>query len=350
MKRRAVDSWEEDLKRLILQDLPQVYQEASAGLWLTSQPPMVYESIKDQVFDLASLTKALFTAPKIFEFCSENGIPLSKPIKYFVSSALSQRLFDQLLNISLAELLSHSSGLPPWMNTYTECFGQELGDDHDKLIFHLNRMQLKSLEFRKEQYSDVGFLLLGLILEIETGKSLRLHLDDWNRLSGSHLEFSPTKRHVASTGFCALRNRELYGEVHDENCAFLGGATGHAGLFGSLEDVRAHLSWLLNSPKGSYFLHQNALCRHALDRGQDGLLGLRQGIGEHSRGFGEGFSVGHLGFTGTAIWIEPSSRNFIIHLTNRVANGRRSRGIMDARKRFCDFSGKLFLEGKSQTS
>lgn len=347
MKRRAVDSWEDDLKQITIQDLPLVYQEASAGLWLSTQPPIVFESIKDQVFDLASLTKALFTAPKIFEFCSENGIPLSKPIKYFVSNALSQRLFDQLLNISLAELLSHTSGLPPWMNVYTECIGKELGDDHDKLIFHLNRMQSKSLEFRNEQYSDVGFLLLGLILEVETGKSLRSHLDDWNRLSGAQLEFSPTKRPVASTGYCALRKRELHGEVHDENCAFLGGATGHAGLFGSLEDVRAHLSWLLNSSKGSYFLHQNVLCRHALDSGRDGLLGLLQGVGEHIRGFGGGFSVGHLGFTGTAFWIEPTSRSFIIHLTNRVANGRRSRGIMDSRKRFCDFSGKLLLENKS---
>jgi CubicO group peptidase (beta-lactamase class C family) len=338
MNELAVDSWTDELQRLILQDRPRIYQEASAGVWISDASPLVYESNRGLVFDLASLTKGLFTAPKIFEFSAEYGIPLGKPIKYFASQVLSKRLSRDLLSISLSELLSHSSGLSPWMNTYTECMGTEFGSYHDKLIFHLNRMKVS---LKTEQYSDVGFLLLGLLLETETGKSLQTHLADWNQRSGSKLQFSPVERPAASTGFCGLRARVLAGEVHDENCAFLGGATGHAGLFGTLDDVKIHLKWLLESPLGRYFLHENALSRRLIDGGRDGLLGLRQGNGKYSCGFGGGFSVGHLGFTGTAFWIEPTTRSFVIHLTNRVIVGRRSRGIMESRKKICDFAGSV---------
>ena len=151
-----------------------------------------------------------------------------------------------------------------------------------------------------------------------------------------------------------MRQRQLRGEVHDENCFFLGGETGHAGLFGSLLDVKLHLKWLLSESFGQAFLHRNALLRKKPQQNpyltDDGLLGLRQGSGLSAYDFCGGRSIGHLGFTGTAFWIEPESKDFLVHLTNRVANGRLSKGIAQSRQKFSYFANWERSPGGFKTS
>lgn len=328
------------LKSLLDQDRPQVYLEASGGIYF-GKGVVEYETTPGRVFDLASLTKGLFTAPRVFEYAAERGLLLQRPIGESASQELKSLLSPALLDLSYAELLSHSSGLPAWMNTYTNCEDHDLGGPRERLAFHLNRVAEKPLTDKVFRYSDVGFLLLGLILQMETKRSLKDQLLSMNQRSGSKLSFSPVAQ-AASTGFCVMRQRGLSGEVHDENSYYLGGETGHAGLFGTLGDVKAHLSWLLKENFGRAFFHHNALQRRKPgDSHGDGLLGLRQGSGASARDFCEGLAIGHLGFTGTAFWLDPETHHFVIHLTNRVAKGRLSKGILEARQKFCHFANRL---------
>ena len=331
------------LNTLVEDDCPEIYHEASAGIYLSTGKSLEFETRPSLVFDLASLTKGLFTAPRIFQFAAERGILLERPISESASAELKSILSPTLLGLTYDQILSHTSGLPAWMNTYTECIGVDTGSSLAKLAFHLNRIAQRPLGPKTFCYSDVGFLLLGFILQVETKMSLGEQLQAWTQKSGSRLSYAPLDRtEVASTGFCPMRQRELKGDVHDENCFFLGGETGHAGLFGSLLDVKLHLKWLFNESFGQSFLHRNALLRKMPHQNpyltHDGLLGLRQGSGLSADGFCNGLAIGHLGFTGTAFWIEPESKDFVIHLTNRVANGRLSKGITQSRQKFCEFA------------
>jgi CubicO group peptidase (beta-lactamase class C family) len=339
-----VDAMVITLQSLLEEDRPHVYSEASGGVYFPHGRAVEYETTPAQVFDLASLTKGLFTAPRVFEFAAQKGILLHRPIVESASAELKKLLSPELLALSYADLLSHRSGLPAWMNTYTSCLGQDLGNSMERLAFHLKRvghrtfLERGSLLDKTFRYSDVGFLLLGFILQIETKISLREQLLSMNQRSGSALTFSPVSR-AASTGFCSMRQRELSGEVHDENCFYLGEETGHAGLFGTLHDVKSHILWLLNENFGRAFFHSNAILRRSVGSSHgDGLIGLRQGSGASAQDFCGGMSIGHLGFTGTAFWLDPETNNFLIHLTNRVVNGRLSKGIIEARQKFCRYA------------
>ena len=339
----VVDSVVVTLKTLVENDRPEIYREASAGIFLATGKSLEFETKPSLVFDLASLTKGLFTAPRIFQFAAERGILLERPISESASLELKSRLSPALLSLTYDQILSHTSGLPAWMNTYTECLGVDTGSSLAKLGFHLNRVAQRPLGPKTFCYSDIGFLLLGFILQVETKMSLGKQLRAWTDLSGSRLSYAPLDRpEVASTGYCPMRQRELKGEVHDENCFYLGGETGHAGLFGSLLDVKLHLNWLFKESFGLSFLHRNALVRKLPHQNShlthDGLLGLRQGSGLSAYDFCSGLAIGHLGFTGTAFWIEPESKDFVIHMTNRVANGRLSKGITQSRQNFCEFA------------
>jgi len=310
---------------------------------------LTWESHSGVCFDLASLTKALFTAPKVFQFACEKGLSLAQPIGSFLTSDLSKLLNAKLLGISLGELLSHRSGLPAWANFWVQCENNSKLNRRDQTIFHLNRMSEKINSHQGMVYSDIGYILLGLILESESNQSLAGSLEEWNLQSGSQLAFKPSQRKFASTGYCPVRRRELFGEVHDENCFGLGAESGHAGLFGTLDDVIFHLKWLLSTNFGRSFIHQNALLRRKSDDLGDGLLGWRQGLGSHAKAFLKGSSIGHLGFTGTALWLDPDSYSFYVLLTNRVAMGRLSKGIMDIRAKFAE-SAQFYFHSKGATN
>lgn len=301
-----------------------------------------WESQSSVVFDLASLTKALFTAPKIFQLACEKGLSFYQPLESFLEKELKDLLSPELRQLTLSSLLGHRSGLPAWANFWVECESHQFSSSRERLLFHLNRMSKAINPERGMVYSDLGYLLLGLIIESESKKSLQACLADWNRHSGAALSFSRFNEPSAGTGYCPWRQRELNAEVHDENCFSLGGACGHAGLFGNLHDVSLHLKWLFSTGFGRAFLHHNALLRKTDHVKGDGLLGLRQGLAAHAQPFAKGMAMGHLGFTGTSFWVDPESFSFYILLTNRVAMGRLSKGIMDVRAKVANLADSYF--------
>jgi CubicO group peptidase (beta-lactamase class C family) len=130
------------------------------------------------------------------------------------------------------------------------------------------------------------------------------------------------------TSYCPLRCRILCGEVHDENAAALAGVAGHAGLFGSGESLLLFLKALNHSILGAKLIETNGL--YLSDQG-DPLMGWRQGSHRHGRGFAQGFGMGHLGFTGTAFFIDHLTGRYVICLTNRVISGREAPWMSDFR-------------------
>ena len=191
-------------------------------------------------------------------------------------------------------------------------------------------------------YSDIGFILLSYALEKSSGQTFDELWQTWigklGLVKNVDLTFNPlrfsTPEKFASTGFCQIRMRTLRGEVHDENCAALGGATGHAGLFGTGRSVTRYLRALAQLKRAEwnrpYFSSGSDI--NGLQPGDDGFLAEFLG----------GKSVGHWGFTGTGFWVHPATLNFIVLLTNRTINFRLTPLIREFRERVFQRVNLLF--------
>lgn len=302
------------------------------------------------IFDVSSLTKALVTTPLIFSHFSTKELFSATVGDYFDPKEYPASVRALPLN----QLLSHSSGLPFWRNfwlwstaDYPSCQFLEPSYEADRNRIHKHiqevffRVENQIDPSKKFVYSDLGFILLGEILQKITQKRLDvLFLDFLNSLGFSPQEFfgylphGPFLNKVVSTGWCSLRQRVLEGSVHDENCSALGGVTGHAGLFASGPSVALFLRRLLDTPLGVRIVAENSALRKAGPA--DGLLGWRQGNGISASLFGGGKSIGHYGFTGTGFWVTTTDSGladtYCILLTNRVISGRISNRITDFRK------------------
>jgi CubicO group peptidase (beta-lactamase class C family) len=237
------------------------------------------------------------------------------------------------------QLLHHSSGLPAWRGFYElliERFGPGLHsvpiEERSRLFFSaLDSVGEESAPGERIVYSDLGFLHLGRVLSSDLGADVaRL----WADSEGVGLHYRPVIRStleerfaseakgesVAMTEVCPWRG-PLAGLVHDDNCYSMGGVAGHAGVFGTLPDL---LAWIRGLFRGDFV--SLATLREFSTPGSDGKGGRRalgfdcpSADGSGSTGFAfSPDSIGHLGFTGTSLWMDPVSGNFAVLLTNRV--------------------------------
>lgn len=286
------------------------------------------------IFDLASLTKALVTTPLLFHRRSINNFSFMDTVGEWLGEEAAD-LRPELRSLTVRSLMRHESGLPAWRNWWV-C--------HTPLVEGLNRAA-EALDSKQLQvYSDVGFLLLGLVLERLGGRSLAdqfadLALDSFGfdcvRERFHYATRLPQLAETAiSTGYCAVRERVLVGEVHDENCWSLGGETAHSGVFGSGPALVAFLRTFAASALGQQVLRENAGARVLPpgDPPNQPCLGWRQGADRSSLGFHDGKAMGHMGFTGTAFWIYPEAREYAILLTNRIVSARVNPAISDMRR------------------
>jgi len=293
------------------------------------------------VFDLASLTKALVTGPLIYGFLKGQKIARSEKVGPFLNMLGNSLKRPQLADITFAELLSHTSGLPSWRNFWINrlSFDSEQTDLFKTRVSHLvdviDRSEL-TLGKKVDLYSDVGFIILGFILEGTYGESLETIFSNNMNFSGNigsgkrMRGLTPSVR-FSGTGFCKIRSQELFGDVHDENCASLGGFCGHAGLFSSGKSLVEFLTKDNPLP----FWHEYLLENYQLTKkhSRSGLLGMRRADDASSSMFGSGYGIGHLGFTGTAFWLDMKSSHYAIFLTNRIVSSRTSIAIKDLRRR-----------------
>ena len=245
-------------------------------------------------FDLASLTKVLFTTPVILRLVPELDASLVTAIpdlRQYDTQAAERAL-------SFRQCLTHQTHLPAVEPLYT--YGQ---DPATLRAFILQR------EWRAGPpvYSDIGFMLLGIAIERLSGKALAGHP------LAEGLSFRPDPRHCAATEHCTWRGRILRGEVHDENAAALGGAAGHAGLFGTVDGVLDHALTLLRTPDDPQLQRQTATRALGWEASHQGWAG-GPACGPDT--------VGHTGFTGTGLWLDPGRGMAWALLTNRVHPSR----------------------------
>lgn len=292
---------------------------------------------------MASLTKLLVTAPlvigRFFHHRQQFARLTLGDVLATGSLATCALSNSSIKSLKVKELLSHTSGLRPWLNFYVTAepsakpplANTTLAQRHSYLATVLNRASSASLflpddrnNALKSVYSDIGYILLGYALEQESQCSLATLFSRWltelQLPSGGYEVFFAADRHQSPssafipTGYCPVRQRKLQGEVHDENCSALGGVAGHAGLFASLPALSLLLSrWFAD--------HRVQTLIELTEDSKDGV-GFRRGDDKVSAEFGGGKAIGHYGFTGTSLWLCPDRQIYSLLLTNRVIAGR----------------------------
>lgn len=272
----------------------------------------------DTVFDLASLTKPIATATSIIRLVDQGRLRLHDPVARY----LPEFAANGKEKITIFHLLTHQGGLIP---------DNPIGDyEHGPEEARRRIMQLKPLSDpgEKFRYTDVGYIVLGWVIEKVSGKPLDQYVRD--EIFGPlgmdetwYVPSEPFRRRAAATE--KRDGRWMQGEVHDPRAHRLGGVAGHAGLFSTAGDLAIYAQMMLQ--KGQYrgvrILSPRAV--EVMTRGYRVSSGWR-GLGwdkqtGYSSNRGEWMTesaFGHGGFTGTAIWIDPRLELFVIFLSNRL--------------------------------
>jgi CubicO group peptidase (beta-lactamase class C family) len=302
--------------------------------WLGGEEerPVTLESL----FDLASLTKPVATAAALLILVEDGALHLGEEVGRFLPIEGA----DPLAGITLRHLLTHTSGLPAWRRYHS----QEL--DREEILRRVRRAERERPIGARFVYSDLGYILLGTIVEAVVGEGLdafaRRRL--FEPLGMNDTMFQPPEElqpRIAATR-CPDRARVLVGEVHDGNAAAMGGVAGHAGLFGSAPDLARFARMLLRGGQGEGCRVMGALTVAAMGRNA-----LAPDVGGCSYGwftppngmlpagdFLPPDAFGHTGFTGTSFVVVPSLDLAAIWLTNRVLQEDESGDFLRLRRRF----------------
>ncbi len=267
-------------------------------------------------FDLASLTKVLFTTPAILRLAAQRRIALDDAL---TKAMPDLRQYDPAAaerRLTFRQCLSHQTHLPAVEPLYT--YGQ---DPATLRAFILQRIWQSG----PPVYSDINFMLLGIAIERLTGRSLG------EQPLAPGLTFQPNAAECAATERCTWRGRVMRGEVHDENAFALGGAAGHAGLFGTLDGVLDVAQGLLQGTEPALRgirERQSATRTLGWEARHDAWSGGTMCSDE---------TIGHTGFTGTGLWIDFRRGRAWALLTNRVHPTRhKDTGIHELRRHVGD--------------
>ena len=336
-----------------------LYHEA---VGLASSLPSAQATRLNTLYDLASLTKPLATATAILCLVQDGLAHLDQT----VGSILPTLMNSPVGEATIRDLLSHRSGLPAW-RPYFKQFGFQDGQwrKHDSLEkrreFVLHKICQEPLEYQPRDralYSDLGFMLLGFIIESKTNQSLGRYCKEriFDPLGVKSLSFLQSEgeilpEHGASLDIAPTeqdpwRGRLVQGEVHDENAFLLGGMAGHAGLFGTGAAVSAVTGAWLGGYWGRNAFFDRKLVNEfvAKQPGSSWALGWDTPSPPSSSGTRLSHSAfGHLGFSGTSIWVDPVPKLEVILLSNRVHPTRNNNKIKDFRPMIHDLIYKEFV-------
>ncbi|MEM1274380.1 MAG: serine hydrolase domain-containing protein [Pseudomonadota bacterium] len=268
----------------------------------------------DTWFDLASLTKVIFTTERVLNLASAGQLDLDAPL---VSVLPDLRQYDDGAwerQVTFRQCLGHQTPFPAVEPIYT--YGR---DPAQLRAFALQRAWTKG----PPVYSDINFILLGIALERLEGRAIR------DMEPGPGFSFHPPSERSAATEDCTWRGRVMRGEVHDENCFALQGA-GHAGLFGTADAVLDFASGLLRQDAAGASHVRMLRARLSPTRGHGWEIAYAGWSGGDTC---EEATIGHTGFTGTGLWIDFAAGRAWTLLTNRVHPSRHTdSGITDLRR------------------
>lgn len=276
----------------------------------------------DAIFDLASLTKVLGAGVVAMRLVEGRRLDLDDMVARWVPEWRTADRSD----VRVRDLLTHASGLPAHLPLYRSHVGA------DALVAACAGTALVAPPRTSAIYSDLGFIVVGRVLEAAAGAPLEtLVADALSQLTDQPPRFGPMTDdvRVQPTGRSPWRGIVAPGVVHDDNAAAMGGVAGHAGLFGSASgtgDVaRAVLRGLRGMPSPlAPAWAVRAFSRRSPVPGSSRALAWDTAVPTSSCGrFLSQRAVGHTGFTGTSVWIDPDRDLYVVLLTNRVA-GRAS--------------------------
>jgi CubicO group peptidase (beta-lactamase class C family) len=288
------------------------------------------------LWDLASLTKVIGMTSAVARLVAERGIELGAPVQRYLPEFAGPG--KEL--VTVRHLLTHSSGLPAWRPLYKE------GTDRAHRLAIVLQTPLDTVPGARMVYSDLGAILLGLIVERVTGEPLDRYLASrvfapLGMTDTGYLPDSSLLDRIAPTEVDPWRQRHVHGEVHDENAYSLGGISAHAGLFGSARDLARFAQAMLRAWRGDSTILSTAVVRE-FTRAQDASLSHRALGWETPNGSNSAGHLltpqafGHTGFTGTSIWMDPGRDLFIVLLSNRVNPTRENRRIGAVRVALAD--------------
>lgn len=300
-------------------------------------PPVTPESI----YDLASLTKVLVTTPVFMKLASRKQISLNHTVSQYYPVFIG----GEKEKVTLKHLIIHSSGLPGYMEFFRDSTIQTREDVINKIL----QQKLEYAPGTDFIYSDLGIMLLGAIIEKVSGSTLEILANNsiYKPLGMSSTFFNPDSsilsKIVPTEYDSTFRKRLVHGEVHDENAWIMGGVAPHAGLFSTAMDIAKFAQLFVNSGNwnGSRLFSSHQIKKYTrrqnLPVGSDRALGWDTPSQNGKSSAGDYFSTssfGHLGFTGTSLWIAPDENIIVILLTNRVHPTREKEGMYQVRRRF----------------
>ena len=322
-----------------------VWREAFGAL---TYEPGAPRTTVETVFDLASLTKVIATAPLLMCAIARGALDLEDR----VASVIPCWRGPDREHVTIADLLEHASGLTAYLPFFRDHRGR---DEFERAICAL---PLEYPPRTQSIYSDLGFMLLGFVLDDVNRRPLAQQFDEFIvtvtqrplrfRAAGDRVKDGARGTSARNAGELTApteldlwRGRLLQAEVHDENTWALGGAAGHAGLFGTVAAVgdfaRAMLRGLLGGPS---FASSEMLQRFATKStvpGSSRALAWDTMLPTSSCGTRmTPHAIGHTGFTGTSLWIDPGRNLYIALLTNRVHPTRDNNQIQAFRRQLHD--------------
>jgi CubicO group peptidase (beta-lactamase class C family) len=310
-----------------------IWQHASGHLTYDSESPRV---TADTIYDLASLTKVIATATLAMRAVDAHRLDLDR----LIADRFAEWRGTDRSAVTVRDLLSHSSGLTAYLPLFRDHSGRR------EFEHAICTLPLEYPPRTQSTYSDLGFILLGFLLEDTAASPLAAQFNQVvSLLDPAPLTFNPPRDwrvRTAPTEYDSWRGRHLVGEVHDENAWALGGAAGHAGLFGTAAAVGTFARAALRTIAGDPVLAAPATMREFIRR--------RTEIPNSSRALGwdtmlptsscgtrlSPTAIGHTGFTGTSLWVDWERDLYVVLLTNRVHPSREHQGIREVRQRVHD--------------
>ncbi len=292
-----------------------VYRKAfgSRSLEPTQEPMTV-----DTIFDMASLTKVMATTSSIMRMVQLGQIKLNDPVAKYIP-AFAQNGKEE---VTVRQLLTHYSGLPPDLELKPYWNGLEEG------YKRANAEKLVNPPGTAFLYSDINFVVLGELVQRISGVALDVYAQAFifGPLGMTETRFLPPQTwlsRVAPTQPDDRTGQVLRGVVHDPSARQMGGVAGHAGLFSSADDAAKFAQVLLNG--GAPIFSQGIVEKMTTPQQPPNFTNVR-GLGwdidtPFSSNRGELLPVGsfgHTGFTGTSLWVDPTTNTYIVLLTNAV--------------------------------
>lgn len=281
-------------------------------------------------YDIASITKPLVVGMLMLRALEEGRLCLWDRLGTFIDAPRDKQ------DLTIAQILTHTAGFSTGVHLW------ENASSPDESAEVILRTPLAYAPGSRVQYCCVGYILLGQLLECLYGMSLKdlAQQQVFWPLRMQHTGYNPAGGNVAATEM-QDDGRCLQGLVHDENARFLGGVSGNAGVFSTMDDLALFLQMLAargQLPDGSRYLSRAAV--ELAMRNHTPQLSQGRGLGFHLPWYENGYTgdlfpketIGHTGFTGTSITLDPTTGLYVVFLTNRICPSRDSLDIYRIRR------------------